>query len=76
MNAPIVRCNLAVVYAWNGQTDLAISELNSLTGKPAGSNLPAQPTYGDFKLNPLWDPLRNDPRFTEIMNRLAPSASL
>ena len=75
MNAPIVRCNLAVVYAWNGQTDLAISELNTLVNTPAGSNLPAQPTYGDFKLNPLWDPLRNDPRFTAIMNRLAPVAS-
>jgi TolB-like protein/tetratricopeptide (TPR) repeat protein len=72
MDAPIVRCNLAVVYAWNGQTDLAISELNTLVNTPAGSNLPAQPTYGDFKLNPLWDPLRGDPRFTEIMNRLAP----
>jgi serine/threonine-protein kinase len=75
MDAPIVRCNLAVVYAWTGQSELAISELNSLIGKPAGSNLPAQPTYGDFKLNPLWDPLRNDSRFTEIMNRLAPLAS-
>jgi len=75
MDAPIVRCNLAVVYAWTGQSELAISELNSLTSKSAGSNLPAQPTYGDFKLNPLWDPLRSDPRFTEIMNRLAPTAS-
>jgi serine/threonine-protein kinase len=71
MNAPIVRCNLAVVYAWNGQLDLAISALDQLTNRPAGSNLPAQPTYGDFRRNPLWDPLRNDPRFTAIMKRLA-----
>ena len=75
MNAPIVRCNLAVVYAWNGQADLAISALESLVNRPAGSNLPAQPTYGDFRRNPLWDPLRNDPRFTAIMKRLAPVAS-
>ena len=75
VSAPIVRCNLAVVYAWNGQSDLAISILNSLVNRPAGSNLPAQPTYGDFRRNPLWDPLRNDPRFTAIMNRLAPVAS-
>ena len=74
-NAPIVRCNLAVVYAWNGQLDLAISTLNSLVNRPAGTNLPAQPTYGDFRWNPLWDPLRNDPRFTAIMKRLAPVAS-
>jgi tetratricopeptide (TPR) repeat protein len=74
-NAVIVRCNLAVVYAWNGQLDLAISALDQLTNRPAGSNLPAQPTYGDFRRNPLWDPLRNDPRFTAIMKRLAPVAS-
>jgi len=74
-NAPIVRCNLAVVYAWNGQFDFAISELDQLVNKPAGANLPAQPTYGDFRRNPLWDPLRNDPRFTAIMNRLAQVAS-
>jgi len=74
-SAPIVRCNLAVVYAWNGQPDLAISTLSSLVSKPAGSNLPAQPTYGDFRWNPLWDPLRSDPRFTTIMNQLAPVAS-
>jgi serine/threonine protein kinase len=74
-SAPIVRCNLAVVYAWNGQLDLAISALDSLVSRPAGTNLPAQPTYGDFRRNPLWDPLRNDPRFTAIMQRLAPVAS-
>jgi serine/threonine-protein kinase len=74
-SAPIVRCNLAVVYAWNGQVDLAISALDSLVSRPAGTNLPAQPTYGDFRRNPLWDPLRDDPRFTAIMTRLAPVAS-
>ena len=74
-SAPIVRCNLAVVYAWNGQPDLAISTLEPLVNRPAGANLPAQPTYGDFRWNPLWDPLRNDPRFTAVMKRLAPVAS-
>jgi tetratricopeptide (TPR) repeat protein len=72
MDAPIVRCNLAVVYAWTGQTDLAIAELDKLLGRPAGANIPAQPTYGDFRLNPLWDPLRKDPRFATLVQRLAP----
>ena len=74
-SAPIVRCNLAVVYAWNGQPDLAISTLEPLVNRSAGSNLPAQPTYGDFRWNPLWDPLRNDPRFEALVQRLAPVAS-
>ena len=71
-DAPIVRCNLAVVYAWNRKPDLAISTLEPLVNRPAGTNLPAQPTYGDFRLNPLWDPLRNDPRFEKIVASLAP----
>ena len=74
-SAPIVRCNLAVVYAWNGQLDLAISALDQLTNRPAGSNLPGQPTYGDFKRNPLWDPLRGDSRFEKIVASLAPNAA-
>src|SRR5438132_6550000 len=74
-NAAIVRCNLAVVYAWNGQLDLAISELDQLVNRAAGTNLPAQPTYGDFRRNPLWDPLRSDPRFEALVQRLALVAS-
>ena len=75
LTAPIVRCNLAVVYAWNGRADLALSVLKQLVNKPAGANLPAQPTYGDFGRNPLWDPLRSDPRFEALVQRLAPGAS-
>jgi TolB-like protein/tetratricopeptide (TPR) repeat protein len=72
---PALRCNLAVVYAWTGQNDLAIAELNALITRPAPTNAIAQPTYGDFRLNPLWDPLRNDPRFEALVQRLAPIAS-
>jgi Flp pilus assembly protein TadD len=75
VSAPIVRCNLAVVYAWNGQFDFAISELDQLVSRPAGSNLPAQPTYGDFKLNPVWEPIRGDPRFQALVQRLAVTAA-
>jgi Flp pilus assembly protein TadD len=74
-NAPIVRCNLAVVYAWTGQPDLAIAELDKLADKPAGANIPAQPTYGDLKLNPIWDPLRSHPGFTGLMQKFAQPAA-
>ena len=67
-----LHCNLAVVYAWTGQLDLAFAELEVWTRQPAGSGLVYQPTYGDLKLNPMWDTLRNDPRFTALIERLVP----
>jgi tetratricopeptide (TPR) repeat protein len=71
-DAPIGDCNLAIVYAWTGQRDRAITTLEPLIGQPAGRNVLAQPTYGDFKLNPLWDPLRHDPHFEKIVASLGP----
>ena len=70
---PSNRCCLAVVYAWTGQPDLAFAELDELVAHPAGDNMPKQPTYGDFKLSPLWAPLRADPRFDAVTQRLAPT---
>jgi TolB-like protein len=72
-DAPIADCNLAIVYAWTGQPDLALAVLEPLVNQPAGRNMPGQPTYGDFQLNPLWDPLRSDARFQALVKRLAPS---
>ena len=46
-------------------------DVGSLVNRPAGTNPPAQPTYGDFRRNPLWDPLWNDPRFAAIMEGCA-----
>jgi hypothetical protein len=48
---PTVRCNLAVVYAWTRQNDLAIAELDKLIDRPAGEGAVFQPTYGDLRLN-------------------------
>ncbi len=68
---PTVRCNLAVVYAWTRQNDLAIAELDKLLDRPAGAVF--QPTYGDLRLNFFWDSLRNDPRFEALVQRLTPT---
>ena len=37
-DATTVRCNLAVVYAWTGENDLAIAELSKLIERPAASH--------------------------------------
>ena len=74
-DATTVRCNLAVVYAWMGENDLAITELSKLIERPAASHVVCQPTYGDFRLNPFWDPLRSDRRFTGLIAQLAPPIS-
>jgi serine/threonine-protein kinase len=58
---------LAVIYAWTGDKDQAIERLAEAAALP-GSHV----TYGHLRLNPLWDPLRGDPRFEAIITSLAP----
>jgi serine/threonine protein kinase/tetratricopeptide (TPR) repeat protein len=59
---------LAVIYAWTGDNDRAIERLAEAAKLP-GSHV----TYGNLRLNPLWDPLRGDPRFEAIVASLAPN---
>ena len=53
--------NLALVYAWTGERDRALEQLEKVATIPAG------PTYGDLRFNPRWDDLRGDPRFDKIV---------
>ena len=57
---------LALVYAWTGERDQALEQLQIVAKVPNG------PTYGDLKFNPCWDSLRGDPRFEKIIASLAP----
>jgi tetratricopeptide (TPR) repeat protein len=60
-NGPDIIANLALVYAWTGERDRALEQLEIVATIPAG------PPYGDLKFNPCWDSLRGDPRFDKIV---------
>ena len=53
--------NLALVYAWTGERDRALEQLEIIATIPAG------PSYGDLRFNPCWDDLRVDKRFEKII---------
>jgi len=58
---------LAVIYAWVGDKDRAIERVAQAANLPGGVL-----SYGHLRLDPLWDPLRRDPRFEAIVASLAP----
>ena len=72
---PTVASNLAIVYAWIGEPELAVQTLRPWLNRPAGANMVRQPTYGDLRLNPAWDPLRGLPDFESMVKRLAPRSA-
>ena len=63
---PYVEFCFAIICAWTGERELALGQLEAVTKNPGSY------TYGDLRLNPMWDPLRGDPRFEKIVNSLAP----
>jgi len=67
VDGPALMRYLAVIYAWTGEKDRAISELTKAVKLPV-----AGMSYGQLRLNPLWDPLRGDPRFEAIVASLGP----
>jgi TolB-like protein/Flp pilus assembly protein TadD len=61
----VKKC-FAIICAWTGERELALGQLEALI------KIPGSYTYGNFRLSPMWDPLRGDPRFEKIVNSLAP----
>ncbi len=66
MYGPGLVSNMAVVYALTNEPDLAFQELTISVETPGGV------IYGELKFDPVWDPLRNDPRFHQLLAQLAP----
>ena len=56
---------LAQIYACTGESDEALRLIDHLLGTPSGLTIPV------LKLDPVWDPLRKDPRFQALIDKYA-----
>jgi TolB-like protein/Flp pilus assembly protein TadD len=61
VNKPSAELALAEIQARFGNVDRAIAALPHLLEVPAGI------TSADLRFNPMWDPLRKDPRFARFI---------
>jgi TolB-like protein/Tfp pilus assembly protein PilF len=62
-DGPQLTASLAQIYAWVGEKDQALRLLDRSLETPNGITVPM------LKLDPMWDPLRNDPRFQELIDK-------
>jgi hypothetical protein len=65
VDGPLLAFDLAQLYVWAGEHELAIKQLESL------EQVPRALTYGDLAM-PEWDPLRYDPRFQKVVAQMKP----
>ncbi|HEX8490965.1 MAG TPA: hypothetical protein VF626_08105, partial [Chthoniobacterales bacterium] len=68
VDGPAFAVNLAQIYAWTGNKDLAIEQIAAL------QRVPNYLSYGMLKLHPAWDDLRGDPRFEQLVAAQAPAS--
>jgi tetratricopeptide (TPR) repeat protein len=67
INGNVLVENLALVYAWTGEKELANNQLKIVV------DAPSYISYGHLRLHPFWDAMRGDARFEEIVQSLAPT---
>jgi serine/threonine-protein kinase len=63
LEAPVFIENLALVYVMTGEYNLAFDQIEYLLSVPAGISVPL------LKLDPRWDPLRNHPRYAQLIQK-------
>ncbi len=68
LDGPQATANLAQIYAWTGEFDEAFRLLDHLFAVPSNLTVPM------FKLDPAWDPLRQDPRFQALIDKYSPKS--
>jgi tetratricopeptide (TPR) repeat protein len=64
-DGPLITASLAEIYTCVGEHDEALRLLDHLLQTPNGPTIPV------LKLDPVWDPLRNDPRFQALIDKYA-----
>jgi len=65
---PEIMEGVAEVHAVLGENDRAIEILDGLLSRPSGI------TAQMLKINPIWDPLRSDPRFQALIDKYGAKA--
>ena len=69
----IMNCYLALIYARVGENDLAIPLIERLLKTPgAVDSADYSVTVNDLKFRWEWDPIRNDPRFQQLIAHSSP----
>ena len=67
-DGPEITEGVAQVYAIVGETDRAVEILDGLLSRPSAV------TAQGLSVNPIWDSLRNDPRFQDLLTKYAGKA--
>ena len=62
-DGPAITISLAQIYAWTGEADQALPLVERSLTTPAGITVPL------LKIDPVWDPLRKDPRFQALIDK-------
>ena len=62
-SGPPISAALAEIYACTGEHDQALALIDHLLEVPHGLSIPI------LKLDPVWDPLRKDPRFQTLIDK-------
>ncbi len=63
LEGPARTLDLAQIYAWTGENDAALKLLEHSLSTPAGITVPL------LKIDPVWDPMRSDPRFQALIDK-------
>jgi serine/threonine-protein kinase len=67
-DGPAISIGLAQIYTWTGETEQALQIIEHSLGIPAGITVPL------LKIDPVWDPLRKDPRFQALLAKYSAKA--